>query len=61
MRRLVSFFRKTDGLTTIEWVAVCAIVLVGAIAISQAIVTSAGGLGSSVAEQMDEAAGSDGN
>ena len=56
MRKFFDFLRETHGLTTVEWVAVCAIVLVGAIAISQAIVNGSQDLGNSVATQMEEAA-----
>jgi len=56
MRKLRNVFRRQDGLTTIEWVVICAVVLVAAMGISSFVLRSASGLGGSVAHQMDHAA-----
>jgi Flp pilus assembly pilin Flp len=56
MRKLHEFFRKEDGLTTTEWVVLCAVVLLAAMGISSFVLQSAEGLGGAVAGQMDAAA-----
>ncbi len=56
MRKLRDFFRRQDGLTTVEWVVLCSVVLLAAMGISSYILQSAEGLGGSVAHQMDHAA-----
>jgi Flp pilus assembly pilin Flp len=54
--RLLRFLRRNDGLTTVEWVVLCGIVLIAALAISGTVMTGAGNLGTSVANKMDDAA-----
>ena len=56
MRSITSFLKKSDGLTTIEWVVLCAVVLFGALAVSQSILGGAGTLGTSVTNKMTCAA-----
>jgi len=57
MRSLRNFFVKRDGLATVEWVVLCAVVLLAAAGISKLILQSADGLGGSVAKKMDTVAG----
>jgi len=56
MRRLIGFLRRNDGLTTIEWVVLCGVLLFAALGISTMITNGAGDLGNSVATQMSTAA-----
>jgi hypothetical protein len=56
MRKLRDFCRQQDGLTTVEWVVLCSVVLLAALGISTFVLESAEGLGGSVAHQMDHAA-----
>lgn len=56
MRSLLSFLRKTDGVQTIEWVALCAIVVLAALGISAFVLQGADGLGGAVVTQMGDAA-----
>jgi Flp pilus assembly pilin Flp len=56
MRRLNEFLNDESGLTTIEWVSLCAVVLIAAIAISSIVLEGADALGGAVATQMEEAA-----
>jgi Flp pilus assembly pilin Flp len=58
MRSLIGFLRKAHGVTTIEWVVLCAAVLFAALGISFVILEGADGLGGSVANEMRTAAGS---
>jgi hypothetical protein len=57
MRSIRNFFKKRDGLATVEWVVLCAVVLLAAAGISKLILQSADGLGGSVAKKMCVAAG----
>jgi hypothetical protein len=50
------FLAKNDGTTTIEWVAIAAIVLLAAMGITSVVLQGADGLGGAVADQMDDAA-----
>lgn len=52
MRTLRSFFARNDGLTTIEWVALCAIILGAAFAVSASVTGGSKTLGTSVANKM---------
>ena len=56
MRSLLSFLRKTHGLTTVEWVVLCAVVLLAALGISNTVLNGAGDLGDAVTHQMEHAA-----
>ena len=56
MRSFIGFLRKTHGLTTIEWVCLCAVVLLAALGISNMVLQGANDLGSAVAEQMEDTA-----
>ena len=58
MRSVSRFFRKTDGLTTVEWVVLCAVVLLAAIGISNMVLQGADKLGGAVAGKMSTAADS---
>ena len=58
MKRVLQFLRRDEGLTTVEWVVLCAVVLIAALAISNTVMTGAGNLGGSVANKMTSAAGS---
>jgi hypothetical protein len=57
MRSIGDFFRRRSGLATVEWVVLCAVVLLAAAGISRLILQSADGLGGAVADKMDKAAG----
>ena len=59
MRSFISFLRKTHGLTTMEWVVLCAVVLLGAVAVTTTLRDGAGRLGASVTSRM--ACDGDGN
>ena len=56
MRSFISFLRKTHGLTTIEWVCICAVVLLAALGISTMVLNGAQELGDAVADQMEDTA-----
>ena len=56
MRRIRVFLERTCGLTTIEWVALCAVVLLAAFGISTFVLEGADALGGSVAKGMKDAA-----
>ncbi|MDP3738239.1 MAG: hypothetical protein Q8R02_12665 [Hyphomonadaceae bacterium] len=58
MQKLLRFFEKDDGLTTIEWVVLCAVVMLAALGISNMVLQSADQLGGAVATQMSTAADS---
>ena len=58
MRTVSKFFRSTDGLTTVEWVVLCAVVLLAALGISNMVLQGADKLGGSVATKMGTAADS---
>lgn len=45
---MLKFFRKDDGLVTIEWVGIAAVMVLAAIAITAYIVESADGAGGKV-------------
>ena len=55
MRRIRVFLERTCGLTTIEWVALCAVVLLAAFGISSFVLQSADALSGSVAKGMQKA------
>ena len=57
MRSIRNFFRKRDGLATVEWVVLCAVVLLAAAGISNMILQGADKLGGSVTKKMCTAAG----
>ena len=56
MRSFVGFLKNTQGITTIEWVALCAVVLLAAMGISSFVLQGVDGLGGAVVENMEEAA-----
>ncbi len=56
MRSFLSFLRKTDGVQTLEWVALCAVIVLAALGISAFILEGADGLSGAVVDQMGEAA-----
>jgi Flp pilus assembly pilin Flp len=56
MGKLNEFLNDDSGLSTIEWVSLCAVVLIAAIAISSIVLEGADDLGGAVATQMSEAA-----
>ena len=56
MRKTLEFFRNEDGLTTVEWVMLCAVVLLAALGISNMVLQGADELGGAVAGQMSDAA-----
>jgi hypothetical protein len=56
MRRIRNFLERTCGLATIEWVALCAVVLLAAFGISAFVLQGADALGGSVAKGMEKAA-----
>jgi hypothetical protein len=56
MRRIRTFLERTCGVTTIEWVALCAVVLLAAFGISAFVLQGADALGGSVAKGMQKAA-----
>jgi Flp pilus assembly pilin Flp len=56
MRPLIRFIRDEAGLTTIEWVVLCAVVMLAALGISSMVLGGANDLGSAVAEKMSDAA-----
>ncbi len=56
MRNVRSFVRSADGLTTIEWVCLSAVVLLAAFGISSMVLQGADRLGGAVATSMEEAA-----
>jgi hypothetical protein len=56
MRSFIGFLRKSHGLTTIEWVCLCAVVLLAALGISNMVLQGADELGEAVAEQMEDTA-----
>jgi hypothetical protein len=56
MRRLVTFLKRNDGLTTVEWVVLCAVVLLAALGISNMVLQGADTLGGAVADKMTVAA-----
>ena len=56
MRSFIGFLRKTHGLTTVEWVCLCAVVLLAALGISNMVLQGANDLGEAVADQMEDTA-----
>jgi hypothetical protein len=56
MRRIRDFLERTCGVTTIEWVAVCAIVLLAAFGISNMVMGGTNELGKSVAKGLRDSA-----
>ena len=52
MRSIRVFLERTCGLTTIEWVALCAVVLLAAFGISTYVLEGADKLGGSVTKGM---------
>ena len=56
MKMKRSYFASDQGLVTIEWVSIAAIVLLAAIGISAMLLQGADGLGGAVADRMAEAA-----
>lgn len=56
MRAIKRFLKDTSGLTTIEWVAICAVVLLAAVAITNMVLQGADGLGVAVTDKMSAAA-----
>jgi hypothetical protein len=56
MRNVRAFFGCTKGLTTIEWVCLCAVVLLASLGISSMVLQGADRLGGAVANSMEEAA-----
>ena len=56
MRTISVFARATQGLVTIEWVAISAVALVAAVGISVMLLQGADNLGGSIADRMSEAA-----
>ena len=56
MRTISVFARATQGLVTIEWVAISAVALVAAVGISAMLLQGADDLGGSIADRMSEAA-----
>jgi hypothetical protein len=56
VKHIIGFLRKTCGLTTIEWVSLCAVVLMAAMGISLYVLEATEGLGGSVAAGMTKAA-----
>ena len=48
------FFRKEDGLVTIEWVGIAAVMVLAAVAITAYIVESADGAGGKVRDSLNE-------
>jgi hypothetical protein len=57
MRTISLFARNNFGMVTIEWVAISAVALIAAIAISAMLLQGADDLGGSIADRMSEAAG----
>lgn len=56
MNKLSLFMRDERGLVTIEWVAIAAIALLAAVAISGLVLNGADRLGGAVANNMSDAA-----
>lgn len=56
MKKQCSFIRDEKGLTTIEWVSICAVVLLAAVAISSMVLSGANDLGTAVTDKMSAAA-----
>jgi hypothetical protein len=56
MRNIIGFLKDDRGLTTIEWVSLCAVVLLAAMGISAFVLQGADRLGGSVAHGMIQAA-----
>ena len=56
MRTISVFARATQGLVTIEWVAISAVALVAAVGISAMLLQGADDLGGSIADRMSAAA-----
>ena len=56
MRSISRFLRNTSGLTTVEWVVLCAVVLLAAAGISNLVMQNADKLGGAVATKMSNAA-----
>jgi Flp pilus assembly pilin Flp len=56
MLKLSRFLRDEKGLTTIEWVSICAVVLIAAVAISSMVLSGADDLGTAVTDKMSAAA-----
>lgn len=56
MLKLPNFIRDEKGLTTIEWVSICAVVLLAAIAITSMVLSGANDLGIAVTDKMSAAA-----
>ena len=52
----MKFLQNEDGLATIEWVAICAVVLLAALAISSTVLSGASDLGTAVTDKMSAAA-----
>jgi Flp pilus assembly pilin Flp len=55
MLKLSRFLRDEKGLTTIEWVSICAVVLIAAVAISSMVLSGADDLGTAVTDKMSAA------
>jgi Flp pilus assembly pilin Flp len=56
VRTVFAFFRRDEGLTTVEWVVLCAVVLLAAVGISNMVLQGADELGGAVADKMSDAA-----
>jgi hypothetical protein len=56
VRKVFAFFRRDEGLTTVEWVVRCAVVLLAAVGISNMVLQGADELGGAVADKMSDAA-----
>lgn len=56
IRRLAHYKTKEEGLVTIEWVGIAAVVVLAAIVITSGIMNSASGLGTAVIGNIDTAA-----
>jgi len=56
MNAFVKYLKKENGLVTIEWAAIAAVVALAAIIITAAIMHSVSGLGSAVINNIDTAA-----
>jgi hypothetical protein len=52
MRSFFGFLRKTDGLTTIEWVALTAVVLFAALGITGYLLQALDGYGGAMSRKM---------
>ena len=56
MRTVFGFLRREDGLTTVEWVVLTAVVLLAALGISNMVLQGADDLGGAVADRMSQTA-----